>query len=113
MLSALGRRRLLSACGRIEKAREGLGALLLVTQPAGRARNLGGAESQGGIRLGFWLNPKAHVRDLRDEQSPEAAMRRFGVVSNRVRVTALERAYGVPGGEKPRRVNPMSGSGMK
>jgi hypothetical protein len=60
-----------------------------------------------------WLNPKARVRDPRDEQSPEAAMRRFGVVSNRVRVTASERAYGVPGGSRPRRENPMSGSEMK
>jgi hypothetical protein len=40
-------------------------------------------------------------------------MRRFGVVSNRVRVKASEKAYGVPGGQRPRRENPMSGSGMK
>jgi hypothetical protein len=35
------------------------------------------------------------------------------VVENCVRVTAFERAYGVPEGEKPRRVNPMDGTGMK
>jgi hypothetical protein len=27
--------------------------------------------------------------------------------------TTLERAYGGPGGERPRRVNPMDGTGMK
>jgi hypothetical protein len=35
------------------------------------------------------------------------------VISNRVRVTATERAYGVPKGKRPRRENPMSGTGMK
>jgi hypothetical protein len=45
----------------------------------------------------------------------KALRRRCGVrvVSNRVRVTAFERTYGVPGGEKPRRENPTSGTGMK
>jgi len=60
-----------------------------------------------------WLNPKAHVRDPRDEQSPGATIRCFGSESNRVRVTALERAYGVSRGARPRRENPMSGTGMK
>jgi len=35
------------------------------------------------------------------------------LASNRGRVTASERAYGVLGGVKPRRENPKSGTGMK
>jgi len=87
--------------------------LQIGVHPAWRARNLGGVQPQGGIRLGFRLNPETHVRDPWNEQSPGAAMLAFSLVSNRVRVTALERAYGVSGGEKPRRVNPKSGTGMK
>jgi hypothetical protein len=103
-----------SACDRVGKACEGQWVLdLLGVHPAWRARNLGGAEPQGGIRLGFWLNPKTHVRDPWNEQSPGATVLASSLVSNRVRVTALERAHGVSGGERPRRENPKSGTGMK
>jgi hypothetical protein len=72
-----------SACGRVEEAREGFGCVIIGTHPAGWARNLGGAESQGGIRCGVWLNPKHGARDPRDEQSPEAAMRRSRRIQSR------------------------------
>jgi len=45
--------------------------------PAWRARNLGEAESHGGIWLGVWLNPNVRVRDPWSEQSPEATMLLF------------------------------------
>jgi hypothetical protein len=72
-----------------------------------RIRNLGEAQTQGGIWLGSWLNPKTQVWDPWNEQSPGAAMLMFALASNRVRVTALERACGVSGGQKPRRVKPQ------
>lgn len=72
-----------SVCDRVEKARGGFGCVIIGAHPASWARNLGGVESHGGIRLGLWLNPKARVRDLRDEQSPEAAMRRSRRIQSR------------------------------
>lgn len=72
-----------SACDRVDKACEGWVALLSVTQPPRWARNLGGAESHGGIRQGSWLNPKTRVRDPRDEQSPGATMWRSRHIQSR------------------------------
>jgi len=76
-LCALGRRRFRQLAAEPEKRVRVWVRLYNGSHPAGRARNLGGAQPQGGIRLGSWLNPKASVRDPRDEQSPEAAMRRL------------------------------------
>jgi hypothetical protein len=72
-----------SACDRVDKAREGFGCVIIGTYPTRQTRNLGGAKSQGGIRRGLWLIPKALARDPRYEQSPEAAMRRSRRVQSR------------------------------
>jgi hypothetical protein len=76
-LCALGRRRFCQLAAESEKRVRVWVRLYNGSHPAGRARNLGGVQPQGGIRLGSWLNPKARVRDPRNEKSPEAAMRRL------------------------------------
>lgn len=75
-LCALGRRRQGQLATEPRKRVRVWDTYFIGSYPAGWARNLGGAESHGGNRPGSWLNPKARVRDLRNEQSPGAAMRR-------------------------------------
>ena len=75
-LCALGRRRRGQRAAESKKRVRVFGYVIIGTYPARWTRFLGGAETQGGIRLGSWLNPKAYVRDPWDEQSPGAAMRR-------------------------------------
>jgi len=61
----------------------GLGALLLVRACRSWQETSEGTNPKGASGWDPWLNPKACVRDLRDEQSPEAAMRRSRRIQSR------------------------------
>jgi hypothetical protein len=63
--------------------------------------------------VGFAGNTVGSGRNLSGVPSPEEGSRVFGPEANFEREAAFERTYGTREGVKPRRVNPMSGTGMK
>jgi len=71
-----------SACDRVEKAREGQDANYRSAsgEPGKKPRR---GKIPRGHPARVWLNPKHGVRDPRDEQSPEAAMRRSRRIQSR------------------------------
>jgi hypothetical protein len=108
----LGRHKLGQRAAEFEKRERGW-EVSKGTPPA-RIRNLGGEEAQGGIRKGTLVNDQASGRDCPGVTSPEGRVGRTEkalLISKRV--AAFEKTYGMRAGEKPRRENPKSGSGMK
>jgi hypothetical protein len=78
-----------------------------------RQETLQEENAQGGTDRVFWLIPRYFGRAFLGVPNPEEEARRVRASANLMRAAAFERAYGTKEGQRPRRADPMSGTGMK
>jgi hypothetical protein len=112
MKDTLGRQRVSQLAAQTEKRVRG-GVLLASKARHRRQETLQGEKTQCGSQSGNLAKPQALGWAASGVLSPEGDARNVKWRANLKREAAFERTYDTRGGEKPRRVDPMSGTGMK
>jgi len=110
-VETLGRRRLCSACEQDEEAREGRDDPQKGKSAAVSKRPKRGPSPRRQSRPTL-AKPQRMIVSSSGREDPEGASN-AAANDEHQEGTALERAYGGLRGEKPRRVNPMDGTGME